>query len=190
MRYPIDFDCVDFHVFLCTTCLVFFFVFNFYFWFHLFSIIGIWFPLHCIFQWDVIFLFSNFHRISVSLPSIYKRITGFFRFLRSQSSLGRCTSSISLLRIPCSLLYRIVRYLCYFLVLFVDWCACDKIYFSCVFFCVCLCGLCLVCYFSFLWLCVRRISFLFRCTLPCDATFLFWPFHRILVSLPTINMCT
>ena len=69
-------------------------------------------------------------------------------------------------------------------------CTCDKIDFSCVYFIVCLCGLCLVWYFSFLWLCVRRILFLFRCTLPCDATFLFWPFHRILVSLPTINMCT
>ena len=51
-----------------------------------------------------------------------------------------------------------------------------------------LCGLCLVFYESFLWLWVRRIWFIFRCLLPCDATFLFWPFHRISVSLPTINM--
>ena len=59
-----------------------------------------------------------------------------------------------------------------------------------VFICVCLCGLCFVWYLSFLWLCVRRIWFLFRCMLPCDATFLFWPLYRISVSLPTINMCT
>ena len=105
-------------LFSCAICVWFFL--NFYLWFHLFSIVGIWFPFHCIFQWDVIFLFSSFHRISVSLPSIYKRITGFFRFLGSKSSVQGSTSSISLLRIPHSLLYRIVRYLCYFLILFVD----------------------------------------------------------------------
>ena len=122
MWYLIDFDCVYFHVFFCTMCLIYFILFlNFYFWFHLLSIVGIWFPFHCIFQWDVNFLFSFFHWISVSLPSIYDRITGFFRFLGSKSSLGGSTSSISLLRIPYSLIYRIVRYLCYFLVLFVDW---------------------------------------------------------------------
>ena len=105
-------------LFSCAICVWFFL--NFYLWFHLFSIVGIWFPFHCIFRWDVIFLFSSFHQISVSLPNIYKRLTGFFRFLGGKSSGGGSTSSISLLRIPCSLLYRIVRYLCYFLVLFVD----------------------------------------------------------------------
>ena len=108
-------------LFSCALRVWFFFIFNFCLWFHLLSIVGIWFPFHCIFQWDVNFLFSFFHWISVSLPSIYERIAGFFRFLGSKSSLGGSTSSISLLRIPCSLLYRIVHYLCYFLVLFVDW---------------------------------------------------------------------
>ena len=110
-------------IFSCALRVCFFFLKkkNFYFGFHLLSIVGIWFPFHCIFQWDVNFLFSFFHWISVSLPSIYDRITGFFRFLGSKSSLGGSTSSISLLRIPYSLLYRIFRYLCYFLVLFVDW---------------------------------------------------------------------
>ena len=97
-----------FPCFLVRYVFGFFLIFNFYLWFHLLSIIGIWFPFHCIFQW-VIFLFSFFHWISVSLPSIYERITGFSRYLGTKSNLGGSTSSISLLRIPCSLLYRIAR---------------------------------------------------------------------------------
>ena len=37
-----------------------------------------------ILPWNVIFLFSSFHLMSVSLPTIYNRITSFFQVIRKQ----------------------------------------------------------------------------------------------------------
>ena len=42
------------------------------------------FVLVAIFQWNVIVLFSSFHLMSISLPTIYNRITSFFQVNRDQ----------------------------------------------------------------------------------------------------------
>ena len=98
---------------------------------------------HCFcIEWQEFdFHLSSFHVISASLADISKHITGIFRFFGSKRSLWRSTSYLSLLRIPFCLLYRIVRYLCYVLVFFVDLsiCLCALcFFFMCHFFC---CGL-------------------------------------------------
>ena len=81
---------------------------------------SIWFTLNCVFPLDVIFIFSSFHLISVSCPTINKHISGFFRILGSRISVWGKSSYISFLRIPCSFIYRIVQYICYIWVWFVD----------------------------------------------------------------------
>ena len=43
-----------------------------------------WFPFSSILPWNVIFLFSSFHLMSVSLPTVYDRITSFFQVIREQ----------------------------------------------------------------------------------------------------------
>ena len=81
---------------------------------------SIWFPMNCVFQWDVILIFSSFHLISVSCPTINKHISGFFRILGSKKSVWRKSSKLSFFRIPCSFIYRIVQYILYVWVWFVD----------------------------------------------------------------------
>ena len=70
---------VDLCYFLCA------FVFSFLFlWFLWFWVRTTWFAFGSIFSWNVIFLFSPFHLMSVSLPTVYDRITSFFQVIREQ----------------------------------------------------------------------------------------------------------
>ena len=69
------FFCVIFCAHLC---------FVFCLWFLWFWVRRTRFPFGSIFPWNVIFLFSSFHLMSVSLPTIYNRITSFFQVIREQ----------------------------------------------------------------------------------------------------------
>ena len=124
------------------------------------------FPLNCVFHWDGIFIFSSFHLISVSCPTINKHISGFFRILGSWRSVWGKSSYISFLRIPFFLLYRNFHYLYYVLVLFGD--------------------LCFVFCLWFLWFWVRRTWIHFGSIFPWNVIFLSSSYRLISVSLPTI----
>ena len=114
IRYRIYLEYFDFCLLLCVLCVAFYLSFIWLF------VRSILFPLNCVFPWDVILIFSSFHLISVSCPTINKHISGFFKILGSRKSVWEKSSSISFLRIPCSLIYRIVQYICYVWVWFVD----------------------------------------------------------------------
>ena len=114
MRYRIYLECFYFCVWLWVVCVAFYLSFI---WLFVWSII---FPLICVFPWDVIFILSSFRLISVYCPTINKHISGFFRILGSRRSVWGKSSYISFLRIPCSFIYRIVQYICYVWVWFVD----------------------------------------------------------------------
>ena len=64
---------IDLCYFLCAFMFCFLFL-----WFLLFWVRTTWFPFGNIFPWIVIFLFSSFHLMSVSKPTIYNRKTSFF----------------------------------------------------------------------------------------------------------------
>ena len=114
MRNRMDFEFFDFFVYLCALCLVF------YFSILLLFVRSVWFPFNCILGWGVVFIFSSFHLIWVSLPTGYMHMSGYFRFLGSERSTWGNSSWISILRIPRSFLYGIVQYICYVWVLFFD----------------------------------------------------------------------
>ena len=150
MRYRIYLECFDFYVWFWVLCVAFYLSFIWLF------VWSIRFPLNWVFPWDVIFILSSFHLISVSCPTIKEHISGFFRIVGSRSVWGK-SSYISFLRIPCSFIYRIVQYICYVWVWFVDliyallnsfriW----SVYFG-------LCALRFIFYFSFLSLWVRIV---------------------------------
>ena len=80
MRYRIDFEYVNFCVCLCALCLVF------YFSILLLFVRSVLFPFNCILGWGVVFIFSSFHLIWVSLPTAYMHINWYFRFLGSERS--------------------------------------------------------------------------------------------------------
>ena len=114
MRNRIDFEYIDFCVCLCALCLVF------YFSFLLLFVRSVSFHFNCILGWGVVFVFSSFHLILVSLPTAYMRISGYFRFLESEGIAWGNSSLICLLCILYSFLYGIVQYICYVWVLFFD----------------------------------------------------------------------
>ena len=114
MRYRIYLEYFDFCVWFWVLCVAFYLSFI---WLFLWSIR---FSLNCVFPWDVIFIFSSFTLILVSWPTINKHISRFFRILGSRRSVWGKSSYISFLRIPYSFIYRIVQYICYVWVWFVD----------------------------------------------------------------------
>ena len=114
IRYIIYLEYFGFCVWWWVLCVAF------YLSFILMFVWSIRFPLNCVFPWVVIFVFSSFHLISVSCPTINMHISGFFRILGSRRSVWGKSSYISFLRIPSSFMYRIVQYICYVWVLFFD----------------------------------------------------------------------
>ena len=83
MRYRIYLEYFDFFVWFWVLCVAF------YLSFILLFDRSFWFPLNCVFPWDVILIFSSFHLISVSCPTINKHISGFFRILGSWRSVRK-----------------------------------------------------------------------------------------------------
>ena len=151
MRYRIYLECFDFCVWLWVLCVPFYLSFIWLF------VRSILFPLKCVFPWDVILIFSSFHLISMSYPTINKHISGFFRILWSRRSVWGKSSYISFLRIPCSFIYRIVQYICYVWVWFVDliYALLNSVRICSL--CFGLCALRFIFYFSFLYLWVRIV---------------------------------
>ena len=150
-RYRIYLEYFDFCVWLWVLCVTFYLSFIWLF------VTSIWFPLNCVFPWDVILIFSSFHLISVSCPTINEHISGFFRIVGSRRSVWGKSSWISSLRIPYSFIYRIVQYICCFLVWFVDLIYALLNSFRICSLCLGLCALCFIFYFSFLSLWVRTV---------------------------------
>ena len=66
------------------------------------------FQLHC--AWRGYFLFSSLHLISVSFPTICRHIWEFFRLLKSKRRKSGNTTHASVIRIPCSFLFRTVHH--------------------------------------------------------------------------------
>ena len=141
----------DFCVWLWVLCVAFYLSFIWLF------VWSIRFPLNWVFPWEVILIFSSFHLISVSCPTINKRISGFFRILGSKRSVWGKSSYISFLRIPCSFIYRIVQYICYVWVWFVDLIYALLNYVRICSLCFGLCALRFIFYFSFLSFRVRIV---------------------------------
>ena len=82
-RYRIYLEYFDFCVWLWVLCVAFYLSFIWLF------VRSIRFPLNCVFPWDVIFIFSSFHLISVSCPTTNKHISGFFQDSREQEKCVR-----------------------------------------------------------------------------------------------------
>ena len=80
MRYRIYLEYFDFCLLLWVLCVAFYLS---YIWLFVRSI---WFSFNCVLPWDVIFILSSFHLMSVSLHTINKHISGFFRILGSKRS--------------------------------------------------------------------------------------------------------
>ena len=70
---------VDLCYFLCEFVFCFLFLWFIWFW-----VRTTWFAFGSILPWNVIFLFSSFHLMSVSFATIYNRITSFFQVIREQ----------------------------------------------------------------------------------------------------------
>ena len=151
MRYKVYLEYYDFCVWLRVLCVDFYLSFIWLF------VRRIGFPLICVLPWDVILIFSSFHLISMSCPTINKHISEFFRILGSWRSVWGKSSYISFLRIPCSLIYRIVQYICYVWVWFVDLIYALLNSFGICWLCFGLCALRLSFYSSFLLLWLRRV---------------------------------
>ena len=104
---------VDLCYFLCEFVFCFLFL-----WFLWFLVRTTWFAFGSILQWNVIFLFSSFPLMPVSLPTFHNRITLFFQVIRE---LVKCMKKYFFCKFHSnSLPYHIVRYVCYVWVLFFD----------------------------------------------------------------------
>ena len=114
---------VDLCYFLCEFVFCFLFLWFLWFW-----VRTTWFGFGSILQWNVIFLFSSFPLMPVSLPTFYNRITLFFQVSRKQEKFIRKYFLSKFTSYSLCMLYRNFHYRCYVLVLFVDLC-----YFLCAF---------------------------------------------------------